>query len=79
MQQNPVIAEKPLAFLGNRLHDLIDDLVTYVNVRKHAGITFKWGVTKHRNGTERGGMRRNDPEWTEMIPEWTRMTPDGPE
>ena len=44
MQQNPETAEKPLAFLGNRSHDLIDDLVTYANARTHAGITFKRGA-----------------------------------
>ena len=38
LQQDPKIAEKSTAFLGNRLHDLADDLVTYTNARSHAGM-----------------------------------------
>ena len=38
LQQDPKIAKKPLAFLGNGSHDLIDDLVTYANAHTHAGM-----------------------------------------
>ena len=43
MQQDPEIAKKPIAeiaFLGNRSHDLVDDLVTHANARTHAGMYY---------------------------------------
>ena len=46
------------------------DVLSYVSFKSHkydmrnSEAILNWGVTKHRNGTERNGIYRNEPEYT---------------